>query len=66
MIWSRVGCEPGSSTHNQATWYVDAVLGEADRSKANAGEPIDWTLALPNAIVAPINWENLRFSNEPS
>jgi membrane-bound lytic murein transglycosylase B len=65
MMWSQGGLRPGLFEHNHAKWYVDAVLGEADRI---AGEcetsTVDWALSLPNAVIAPIDWENLTLSND--
>ena len=65
LIWSRGGLNAGLFEHNHAKWYVDAVLGEADRieGKCETGT-VDWALALPNAVLAPIKWENLTLSNE--
>jgi cell wall-associated NlpC family hydrolase len=46
LIWSRGSLEAGVFTHNQAEWYVQAVLGQAD---AMAGECkvryAEWALA---------------------
>jgi Transglycosylase SLT domain len=65
MIWSRGGLRAGLFEHNHAKWYVDAVLGEADRIEGKCKtSTVDWALALPNAVIAPINWENLTLSNE--
>jgi soluble lytic murein transglycosylase-like protein len=65
MIWSRGGLRAGLFEHNHAKWYVDAVLGEASRIEGRCGvSTVDWALALPNAVLAPIKWENLTLSNE--
>ena len=65
LIWSRGSLRAGIFTHNQAQWYVQAVLAEAERWKANAQvTPVDWPLALPGTVGAPINWNNLTLSNE--
>src|SRR5204862_2939218 len=65
LIWAQGGLRAGLFEHNHAQWYVDAVLSEADQiegpCKASA---VDWALALPNAVIAPIDWENLTLSNE--
>ena len=65
LIWSRGSLSAGIFSHNQAEWYVQEVLQEAD---AIAGKCkvryIEWALALPNAVIAPIKWENLTLSNE--
>ena len=65
MIWSQGGLRAGLFEHNHAKWYVDAVLSEADRIEGKCEtSTVDWALALPNAVLAPINWENLSFTNE--
>jgi Transglycosylase SLT domain len=65
MIWSEGGLRPGLFEHNHAKWYVDAVLIEADRIEGKCQtSTVDWALALPNAVLAPINWDNLTLSNE--
>jgi hypothetical protein len=65
MIWSRGGLRAGLFEHNHAKWYVDAVFSEADRIEGKCEtSTVDWALALPNAVLAPINWENLTFTNE--
>jgi hypothetical protein len=65
MIWSRGGLRAGLFSHNQAAWYVEAVLGEADRLEGKCkASTVEWTLALPNVVIAPINWDNLTLSNE--
>jgi hypothetical protein len=65
MIWSQGGLRPGLFEHNHAKWYVDAVLSEADQIEGKcATSTVDWALALPNAVIAPINWDNLTLSNE--
>ncbi|MEX2108967.1 MAG: lytic murein transglycosylase [Solirubrobacterales bacterium] len=64
IIWSRGGLRAGLFSHNQAGWYVEAVLNEADRLEGNCKmSKIDWTLSLPNVVIAPINWDNLTLSN---
>ncbi|MBW8060646.1 MAG: lytic transglycosylase domain-containing protein [Solirubrobacterales bacterium] len=65
MIWSRGGLRAGLFTHNQASWYVQAVLDQADRLQGRCkASTVDWALALPNAVMAPIKWSNLTLSNE--
>jgi hypothetical protein len=65
MIWSQGGLQAGLFEHNHAKWYVDAVLSEAGRLEGKCKtSTVDWALALPNAVLAPINWENLSFTNE--
>jgi hypothetical protein len=65
LVWSRGDLRAGVFTHNQAAWYVEAVLGEAEALEGECvATPIEWTLALPNAVIAPIDWSNLTLSNE--
>jgi len=65
LIWSQGGLNAGLFEHNHAKWYVDAVLGEADRIEGKCKvSKVDWALSLPNAVLAPINWDNLTLSNE--
>ena len=63
-IWSQGGLRAGLFSHNQAGWYVEAVLNEADRLEGKCkAEEVEWTLSLPNVVIAPINWDNLTLSN---
>jgi soluble lytic murein transglycosylase-like protein len=65
LVWSRGGLRAGLFSHNQAEWYVEAVLSEAERLEGKCTtQRVDWTLALPNVVIAPIKWENLTLSNE--
>ena len=65
LIWSRGDLRAGVFTHNQASWYVEAVLDEAEALEGKCTvTPVDWTLALPNAVIAPIDWNNLTLSND--
>ena len=65
LIWSQGSLRAGLFTHNHAQWYVDAVLAEADQIEGKCKvSTVDWALALPNAALAPINWDNLTLSNE--
>jgi hypothetical protein len=65
MIWSQGGLRAGLFEHNHAQWYVDAVLGEAEEIEGTCkATEVEWALALPNVVIAPINWENLTLSNE--
>jgi Transglycosylase SLT domain len=65
MIWSQGGLRAGLFEHNHAQWYVDAVLGEAERIEGKCeASTVDWALTLPNAVLAPIDWSNLTLSNE--
>jgi len=65
LIWSRGDLRAGVFTHNQAAWYVQAVLDEAEALEGECtATPAEWNLTLPNAVMAPINWGNLTLSNE--
>jgi Transglycosylase SLT domain len=65
LIWSQGGLNAGLFEHNHAVWYVDAVLNEADQIEGRCETSVvDWALTLPNAVIAPINWDNLTLSNE--
>ncbi len=65
LIWSSGSLRAGIFAHNQASWYVQAVLGEADRLEGRCEvKAIDWSVALPETSFAPINWNNLTLSND--
>jgi len=65
MVWSQGGLRAGLFEHNHAKWYVDAVLGEAGEIEGKCkASTVEWSLALPNVVIAPINWDNLTLSNE--
>jgi Transglycosylase SLT domain len=65
LIWAQGGLNAGLFEHNHAKWYVDAILAEADKIEGKCTvSTVDWALALPNAVLAPIKWENLTLSNE--
>jgi len=65
LIWSRGDLRAGIFTHNQASWYVEAVLAEAtDLEGKCAATPVEWALTLPETVIAPINWNNLTLSND--
>ena len=65
LLWSEGSIRAGVFAHNQAAWYVQAVLAEADRLEGNCKvETIDWAVALPEASFAPIDWDNLTLSND--
>jgi membrane-bound lytic murein transglycosylase B len=65
LIWSRGSLRAGIFTHNQAEWYVQAVLRDAELLEGNCqASPIDWSLALPGTVGAAINWDNLTLSND--
>jgi membrane-bound lytic murein transglycosylase B len=65
LIWSRGSLRAGIFTHNQAQWYVQAVLTDAEALEGKCEVTLaDWALALPGTLGAPINWKNLTLSNE--
>jgi len=65
LLWSRGGLRAGLFSHNQAEWYVEAVLAEAERLEGKCTtRTVEWTLALPNVVIAPVKWENLTILNE--
>ncbi len=46
LIWSRGSLSAGIFTHNQAEWYVQAVLAEADEIEGSCkARYVDWALA---------------------
>jgi len=64
LIWSRGDLRAGLFTHNQAAWYVQAVLDQAEALEGKCtATPVEWNLTLPNAVIAPIDWANLTLSN---
>ena len=64
LIWSRGSLRAGIFTHNQAEWYVQAVLADAEEIEGNCKTSyVDWAVALPAAESASINWSNLTLSN---
>jgi len=65
LIWSRGGIDAGVFTHNQASWYVDAVDYEASRLEGKCtATPSSWTIVLPGNVASQINWNNLTLSND--
>jgi soluble lytic murein transglycosylase-like protein len=65
LVWSRSDLRAGLFTHNQAAWYVQAVLDQAEALEGKCtSTPIEWNLTLPNTVIAPIDWANLTLSNE--
>jgi membrane-bound lytic murein transglycosylase B len=65
LIWSRGSLQAGVFTHNQAQWYVQAVLSDSEQLEGRCQvQPIDWSFALPGSVGAPINWSNLTLSND--
>jgi len=65
LIWSHGDLRAGVFAHNQAAWYVQAVLVEAEAMEGKCTTaPVSWSLSLPHAVIAPIDWSNLTLSND--
>jgi soluble lytic murein transglycosylase-like protein len=65
LMWSRGGIDPGVFTHNQASWYVDAVASQADQLAGKCAVTSKaWTIVLPGDVASQINWSNLTLSND--
>jgi hypothetical protein len=63
-IWSRGSLRAGLFLHNQAEWYVQQVLEQADRIAGHCDTgTTDLSVSLPEASSASINWANLTLSN---
>jgi soluble lytic murein transglycosylase-like protein len=46
LIWSRGSLSAGIFTHNQAEWYVQEVIGQADQIEGGCeARNVDWALA---------------------
>jgi hypothetical protein len=55
-LWSHESIRAGIFAHNQAAWYVQAVLSEAETLKgACRSHFIDWSVALPEAGGSYVN-----------
>lgn len=56
LIWSHGSIRAGVFFHNQADWYVQAVLTEADRMQGRCSiHHVDWSIALPEAAGSYVN-----------
>jgi soluble lytic murein transglycosylase-like protein/murein DD-endopeptidase MepM/ murein hydrolase activator NlpD len=56
LIWSRGSLRAGIFTHNQAEWYVEAVMNEAARMEGACKiRTIEWSIALPKAATSYVN-----------
>jgi hypothetical protein len=56
LIWSHGSLRAGVFAHNQAAWYEQTVLGEAERLQgACQAHYIDWSVALPGAAGKYVN-----------
>jgi Transglycosylase SLT domain len=55
-IWSRGSLRAGIFAHNQAAWYVQAVLAESEQLEGDCRSHfIDWSVALPEAGGSYVN-----------
>jgi hypothetical protein len=56
LLWSHGSLRAGIFAHNQAAWYVQSVLTEAETLKgACRSRYIDWSVALPEASGSYVN-----------
>jgi membrane-bound lytic murein transglycosylase B len=56
LIWARGSLRAGIFTHNQAEWYVQAVLADAQRLEGSCkAHYVDWSIALPAAASTYVN-----------
>ncbi len=64
IAWSRGGLEAGIFSHNQAHWYVEAVLNEGDQMAGSCDvSTVPWQIQFPAVTSSAINWNNLTLSN---
>ncbi|MGZ8665788.1 MAG: lytic murein transglycosylase, partial [Solirubrobacterales bacterium] len=64
IAWARGGLKAGIFTHNQAQWYVQEVLDEADRMAGSCKvRTVPWKIRFPEVTSSAINWSNLTLSN---
>jgi hypothetical protein len=65
MLWSRGDIRAGVFTHNQAQWYVQAVLADAEQLEGKCSiASVDYAVSLPASAATQINWQNLTLSND--
>jgi len=64
MMWASGSIKAGLFQHNHASWYVDAVLQEAEgmAGKCNV-RTVAYSVALPGPTSVAVNWENVELSN---
>jgi hypothetical protein len=56
LIWSRGSIRAGVFFHNQAAWYVQSVLAEANRMQGRCRvRYVGWSIALPKAASSYVN-----------
>jgi len=64
IAWARGGLKAGIFTHNQAQWYVQEVLDEADAMAGSCKmRTVPWKIRFPEVTSSAINWSNLTLSN---
>jgi hypothetical protein len=64
LIWSRGSLRAGIFTHNQAEWYVQAVLADAEAMEGSCKiRYVDWSVALPAAAGSYV--DPFSFSSSP-
>ena len=64
MIWASGSLRAGIFKHNQAAWYVQEVLDEAEPIAGKCRvRTVAYSIALPGPTSVPINWENVELSN---
>ncbi len=56
LIWSRGSLRAGIFTHNQAEWYVQAVLADAEEIEGSCKVSyVEWPVALPATVGTYVN-----------
>jgi murein DD-endopeptidase MepM/ murein hydrolase activator NlpD len=56
LVWSRGSIRAGIFTHNQAEWYVQSVLADAEAIEGDCQvHYVDWSVALPAAAGSYVN-----------
>lgn len=64
LIWSRGDLEAGIFSHNQAQWYVQAVLLEANQMDGKCKVThAAWPILYGSSSPTQINWSNLSVSS---
>jgi hypothetical protein len=66
MLWAHDSLEAGLFSHNQASWYVEAVVREADVIAGSCDTvKTTWDIAYPQPTTnaTEINWDNLQILN---
>jgi hypothetical protein len=66
MLWAHDSLEAGLFSHNHASWYVEAVVREADVIAGSCDTvKTTWDIAYPQPTTnaTEINWDNLQILN---